>query len=99
MDTSPPGAEVSSLKHNFIKRHDIVQRTSGSVSRWMQLDSLEGCLQGDGQGEGLEQVTQLMCPQRHCSQKGLATLQPDSQEWEHREMCCGERRDIAVTEA
>lgn len=35
----------------------------------LQLDSLKGLLQGDRQGEGLEQVTQLMCPQRHCSQK------------------------------
>lgn len=48
-------------------------------------------------GEGLEQVTQFMCPQRHCSQKDIVTLQPDRQQWEHREMCCGERRGTAVT--
>lgn len=29
MDASPPGAEVSSLKHNFIEWHDIVQWPAG----------------------------------------------------------------------
>lgn len=38
METSPPGAEVSSLKHNFINWHDdIVQWAFGSMASWMQL--------------------------------------------------------------